>query len=883
VSKASTVTDPVVVEHHREPLGIGERAPRLSWVTRTDAPGWRQEAYELEVADPDGRAAPVRTGRVTSVEQVLVPWPTAPLGSGDRRVVRVRVWGAGDDEPAPWSAPTDLEAGILDLDGWSAALVGPRLPAAGADGEPAALLRGVAALPADGVVRARLRATAHGLVVLHLNGQVVGQDVLTPGWTSYEHRLRYVTHDVTGLVRAGENVLGVHLADGWYRGYLGFGGQRDVYGDRTGVLVQLEVEHADGTRTVVGSDASWRWALGPVTRADLYKGETHDARRERHGWDRPGFDDAAWEPVDVLPCDLGRLVAPTGPGVRRTQVVAPVEVLTTPGGATVVDLGQNLVGRVRLRLPDAPAGTVVRLRHAEVLEHGELGTRPLRAASQTDEVVLDGSGPRVWEPAFTVHGFRYVEVTGWPGDLSVADLEAVVLHTDLRRTGTFACSDPLLDRLHENVVWSMRGNVVDLPTDCPQRDERLGWTGDLQVFAPTASFLFDVTGMLTGWLADLAADQRADGVVPPYVPFAAMDPAMPPLGAEAGWGDAATLVPWTLYERSGDVGVLRAQWTSMVAWVEAFAARAGEALDFASGGFSFGDWLDASAPDDQPWKARVPWQLVATAYLARSARVLAGAAERLGERAAADRYADLADRAATRFRAEYVTASGRAAYPAPTAYALALAFDLLLPEQRAHAGALLAEQVALDGFRIGTGFLGTPLVCDALTDTGHGPTAWALLRQRECPSWLYAVTMGATTIWERWNSMLPDGSINPGGMTSFNHYAFGAVADFLHRRVAGLAPAAPGYRRLRVAPLPHASLAWASASHETPYGQASVRWDRVGDRVTVRVVVPPSTTAEVVLPDGSAPVEVASGEHAFSFTLPAEQVAAAPAEFAPAG
>jgi len=368
-------------------------------------------------------------------------------------------------------------------------------------------------------------------------------------------------------------------------------------------------------------------------------------------------------------------------------------------------------------------------------------------------------------------------------------------------------------------------------------------------------------------------------VVPPYVSWADLDPNLPPLGAEAGWGDAATVVPWTLYQRFGDAGILRAQWTSMTAWVDAFAARAGEDLDFASGGFSFGDWLDASAPDEAPWRARVPWQLVATAYLARSARIVADAAGVLGR--PGKHYADLAARAAARFRAEYVTGTGRLAFPAQTGYAMALGFDLLDEDQHGHASALLAEQVAIDDFRIGTGFLGTPLVCDALADSGHTATAWALLQQRECPSWLYPVTMGATTIWERWNSMLPDGSINPGGMTSFNHYAFGAVADFLHRRVAGLAPAAPGYRRLTVAPLPSRDLTWARAEHETPYGTASVGWTREGDELTVDILVPPSTTAEVHLPDGSAPVIVAAGRHRFGCRLPTEQAAARPAEFAP--
>ncbi|WP_432488057.1 glycoside hydrolase family 78 protein [Kineococcus sp. SYSU DK018] len=868
---------PVTVEHHREPLGIGQERPRLSWVVDTDEPGWVQHAHEIEVTDPDHPGEPLRTGRVDSAEQVLVPWPAAPLRSRERRSVRVRVWGQ-EGGPSAWSEPTVLETGLLDAGLWNARVVAPVLPAVGEGGEPAALLRGEVQLP-GGVVRARVRATARGVMTLHLNGAPVGEDVLHPGWTSYATRLRYRTWDVTDLVREGRNALGVHLADGWWRGYLGFAGLRDVYGEGTAALVQLEVDHADGTRTVVGTDASWRSTLGPVTRADLYTGETFDARRRLEGWDTPGFDDAGWGAVTVEPFDTATLVAPDGPPVRRQESLRAVGITTSPSGRTIVDFGQNLVGRLRLRVPAGEPGSVITLRHAEVLEHGELGVRPLRAARATDELVLDGR-EFTWEPEFTLHGFRYAEVDGWPGDLTVEDLEAVVVHTDLRRLGEFETSDPLLNRLHENVLWSMRGNFVDVPTDCPQRDERLGWTGDLQVFAPTAAYLYDTAGMLTGWLADLAADQHPDGNVPVYVPWADVDPDLPPLGAEAGWGDAATVVPWTVYERSGDAGVLRRQWGSMTAWVDALSSRAGHALDFASGGFSFGDWLDAAAPDDQPWAARLPWQAVATAYLARSAQIVRDAAGVLGETAAQQRYGDLADRVAARYRTEYVTPSGRAAFPSQTAYALGLAFGLLRPDQRERAGELLAEQVAADGYHVGSGFLGTPLVCDALADTGNGATAWRLLLQTQCPSWLYPVTMGATTIWERWNSMLPDGSINPGTMTSFNHYAFGAVADFLHRRVGGLAPAAPGYRRLRVAPLPHPALTWARTAHETPYGRAAASWTLDGGQFTLEVTVPASTEADVHLPDGSEPVTVAAGVHRFTCTVTEGVAAEAPAAFA---
>ncbi|WP_221583700.1 glycoside hydrolase family 78 protein [Microbacterium sp. G2-8] len=860
--------DRLSAEHHIEPIGIGEAAPRLSWVTSAEAAGWHQAAYEIASGDET-------TGRVESVEQVLVAWPFAPLASRERREVRVRVWG-DDGSASDWSAPLAVEAGLLDPALWEVEMVTPALPEPGEGGEPAALLRGEVELPA-GIVAARIRATAHGVMTLSLNGSTVGDDVLHPGWSTYEKRLRFRTWDVTDLVHPGANAIGVHLADGWFRGYLGFGGKRAIYGDTTAALVQLEATLSDGSVVVRGTDGSWRSTLGPVTRADLYMGETYDARREIAGWDEPGFDDADWSAATSVPFDTATLVHPDGPPVRRIEELAVVEVITTPSGRTILDVGQNLVGRVRVRVPAMDSGSVVTLRHAEVLEDGELGTRPLRAARATDEIVSAGD-PFVYEPQFTFHGFRYVEVTGWPGEIDPGDFTAVVTHTDMRRLGEFEASDADLGRLHENIVWGMRGNFLDVPTDCPQRDERLGWTGDLAVFAPTAAFLYDTSGMLGGWLRDLEADQADDGNVPLYVPSFSASDDLPPLDAEAGWGDAATIVPWTLYERTGDAGVLRRQWASMTAWTDRFAARGGDDLAF-EGGFALGDWLDAAAPDDQPWAARLPWQPVAVAYLAQTARIMRDAARVLGEIAAAETYGALFDRAARRFREEYVTPTGRAAFPSQTAYALGIRFGLLDEAQLAHAGDLLAQQVVADDYRIGSGFLGTPHVADALADTGGGATAWELLMQKECPSWLYAVTMGATTVWERWNSILPDGSINPGDMTSFNHYALGAVADFLHRRVAGLAPAAPGYRRQRIAPLPSPHLTWARASHETPYGRAAVNWTLDGADFTLDVTVPPSTTAEIRLPDGSAPIEVASGTHTFACRFLAPEPARPAAAF----
>ncbi|MFC5823262.1 glycoside hydrolase family 78 protein [Nonomuraea insulae] len=853
--------EPISFEHHRDPLGIGERVPRLSWIIQTDIPGWLQRAYEMELSGGTS------TGLVESGESVLVSWPGPELRSRERRGVRVRVHGH-DGSTSDWSAWSWAETGLLDSADWQAgATAPPRDLLADADG-PAPLLRRDFTLRGP-VERARLYITAHGMYEAEINGQVVGHDVLAPGWTSYQHRLRYRTHDVTALLCEGVNTIGATLADGWWRGRVGFaGGRSAVYGDRTVLIAQLEITYADGTTDVVVTDAAWRCATGPVTAASLYDGETHDARLLPEGWSRPGFDVSAWLPTEVLHHDPALLVAPTGPPVRRTEILHPAGVLTGPDGETILDFGQNIAGRLRIRV-QGPAGHTVSLRHAEVLDGGALALRPLRHAAAHDRYILRGDAePETWEPRFTVHGFRYAQIDGWPGDLRPSDVVAVVCHTDMRPIGDFACSEPLLNRLHDNVRWSMRGNYVDLPTDCPQRDERLGWTGDIQVFAPTAAFLYDCAGPLTSWLADLAAEHRRHGTVPVFVPWIALPP-VPDALPTAAWGDAAVIVPWTLYQRTGDLGLLREQYPSMRAWVDQIAGLAGESCLWDTGS-QLGDWLDPTAPPERPFEAQTDPGLVATAYLAYSAGLVAETAALLGRTADAARYRELAERVRAAFDAAYATSEGKMTSDSQTAYALALRFGLLnSDERRAHAGGRLAELVRANGHRIGTGFVGTPLVCDALTDAGAVEDAYQLLLQKECPSWLYAVTMGATTIWERWDSMLSDGSVNAGEMTSFNHYALGAVADWMHRTIAGLAPATPGYRRLMVRPRPGGGLTHARAALDTPYGRAEVSWNRTGNQGTLVVVVPANTTAAVHLPtDPDTALDAGAGRHVFHWETP---------------
>ncbi len=823
---------PPVVEHHRAALGIGEAAPRLSWEVRQAPDGWSQDAYQLRRDDDGG----VTTADwVAGDAQVLVGWPFDTLRSRERATVRVRVRGS-DGVVSAWSGPTTVEAGLLAPGDWAAVAITPAGPVEDGELRRPPLLRYEFAVAA-GIRSARLYLTAHGLVEAEINGIRVGDEELAPGWTVYGSRLHCSTFDVTELLQPGANAIGAFLGDGWYRGRIGFdGGTRDIYGDRLALVAQLEIELADGTRQTVATGPGWKAGRGPILSSGLYEGETYDARLLPVGWSSPGLDDDAWAHVEVVERDPRTLVAPEGPGIRCTQEVSPVSVERRSDGTYLLDFGQNLVGRLRITV-DGPEGTRIVLRHAEVLQDGELYTRPLRAAVSVDTYVLGPGGRQVWEPRFTIHGFRYAQVEGWPGELDPGAVVARVLHSDLRRTGGFACSDPRLDRLHENVVWSMRGNFVGIPTDCPQRDERLGWTGDIQVFAPTATFLYDCSGFLSSWLRDLALEQLPDGTVPWFVPTIYGNAMWTPPRPGAAWGDAAVIVPWELYRRYGDREVLARQYDSARAWVACVERLAG-ADRLWDDGFQLGDWLDPAAPPDDPAAGRTDRYLVATAYFARSAELLGRMAAALGLEDDAEQHHELARQVRTAFVRRYVQPSGLLTNDAPTAYALALAFDLVPRALRQAAGDRLAALVSLAGDRIATGFVGTPVILDALTSTGHLDRAYALLMQTECPSWLYMVGHGATTTWERWDSMQPDGTVNPGGMTSFNHYALGAVADWLHGTVAGLRQTSPDGREVTVEPRPGGGLTWASAWLETSVGRFASRWDDDGTDLVVSLDVP---------------------------------------------
>jgi alpha-L-rhamnosidase len=820
-------------ERLADPIGLDGPAPRLTW--RLEATDGERDVQQLAAqVEVEGGWD---SGRIDGWRQQLA-YAGPALRSRAAYRWRVRAWtSAGESD---WSAWATFELGVLD--GWSATMIAVRA-------DTAVRFATTVDVPAD-VVSARLRATAHGVFVAEVDGVVVGDEVLAPGWTSYANRLHVRSSDVTGLVAAATSVeVALVVAPGWFRGRGGFVGKRGLSGDHVGAFAPLELEGADGSLVVVGTDDSWSASTTAWRAADLYDGETFDA------------DTTVCEPLAVSVVDgfdPAVLVAPVVPPVRRTETIRPVS-----SNGNVVDFGQNLVGWLRLTLRGVPAGTEVVLRHAEVLTpDGALYTEPLRTAKATDTYVARGDAEERYEPRFTFHGFRYAEVTGI--DLSAVGLEAVVVHTDLERTGTFACSDPLIERLHENVRWGQRGNFVSVPTDCPQRDERLGWTGDAQVFAPTASYLYDCETFWESWLADLEADQRDDGRVPHVIPDILFN------GGACGWGDAAVTIPWSTYVAYGDDTVLRRSMRSMRAWVDYVHSRL-EADHRWLQDFQFGDWLDPDAPVEKPFKAKARFDLVASAYAAHVTGLLGRACAVVGERGAADDHSSRA----TEMRSAWWANYGEAAARTQTGAALGIAFGLA-PDEAATAelGDALALRVHEAGDHLATGFLGTPLLLSALTTTGHLDVAYAVLLQRTPPSWLYTVLAGGTTIWERWDALRPDGSVPMGSLTngtsmvSWNHYAYGAVAEWLPTTVAGLRvdPDAPGYRHFFVEPHPGGGLSSAATSLATRFGRAAVSWRIESPEeptLHVEVEVPPNTSATVSLP-GAPSVVVGSGSHSFS-------------------
>ncbi|MFV2173268.1 family 78 glycoside hydrolase catalytic domain [Actinomadura sp. LOL_016] len=720
------------------------------------------------------------------------------------------------------------------------------------------------------VERARLYSTALGVYTAQINGHRVGNDELTPGWTDYAKRVQYQTYDVTKLLRGGGNAIGATLAPGWYSGHIAIFGPGQ-YGDRPWLRAHLRIDYTDGTSQTVVTDRSWRSGAGPVQKSDLLMGEAYDARAQTPGWSRPGFDAAGWKPVlvnaEADPLPVAQSAAPT----RVEREIEPVKITSPEPGVHIFDLGQNMVGTVRLRV-SGEAGKKVTLRHGEVLdEDGTLYTANLRTAEATDTYTLKGGGTETYVPRYTFHGFRYVEVTGYPG---TPDLDAVtgrVMHTAEPFTMSFKTDAKMLNQLHGNITWGQRGNFLSIPTDTPARDERMGWSGDINVFGRTATYNMDSARFLTKWMRDMRDAQSPDGAFPDVAPRVGFLG-----GGSAGWGDAGVTVPWNLYQAYGDRRVLEDNYPAMQKWITYLEQHSEGLLRPASG---YGDWLNV---EDE-----TPKDVIGTAYFAHSADLVAEVARALGRTDDAERYDDLAGRVRAAFADAYVTEGGaRIKGDTQTAYALALSFGVLPEDAREPAADRLVELIEARDWHLSTGFLGTPELLPVLTDTGHTDVAYRLLHQKSYPSWGYQIGKGATTMWEHWDSIKPGGGFEDPAMNSFNHYAYGAVGEWMYANITGIAAAEPGYRKITIRPRPGGEVDRADGRYDSVYGPIETKWSVRHDRFDLSVSIPVNTTAEVWVParsasdvrqrgatflrmqDGAAVFAVGSGSHRFTAPAP---------------
>lgn len=874
-------------EHKTNPMGIDNTQPRLSWKLNGAEKDLMQTAYAIRVATDrkfSRKSLVWNSEKVNSDQSVLVAYRGAPLQSGQRYYWQVKIWDNKGQE-SDWSEAAYWEMGLLNTSDWKAEWIEPAQDTL-RDG-PAYLLRKDFSLNRN-IASARAYVSARGLYELFLNGQQIDSEVFTPGWTVYHDRIQYQVYDVTDLLQRGANAVGIHLGDGWFRGALGWMDNWGIYGKKVGAICQIEVTYTNGRQETISTDGSWKsTADGPVVMNSIYNGETYDARREISGWDQAGFDDSSWDQTSVAGHSKAVLIATETVPVRKIEEITPIKIWRTPQGTLVADFGQNLVGWIKLKV-EGKAGETVSIRHAEVLDkEGEFYTENLRAAKAMLEYTLKGDGLEVYEPSFTFMGFRYIAVEGFPGELKPENITAVVIHSDMEPTGTFECSNPLINQLQHNIVWGQKGNFLDVPTDCPQRDERLGWTGDAQAFCRTAAFNMDVSAFFTKWLKDLSADQTEEGAVPFVIPNALRQ-----TSTSAGWGDVATIAPWTMYLVYGDKELLETQYPSMKAYVDYIRKTAGDTYLW-KGGSVFGDWLyykPKMTSHTEPDGYTDP-DMIATMFFAYSSQLVSKAAEVLGKQSDATFYANLYEKIKSVFQENYVTRSGRIASDSQTAYVLALMFNLLSDELQPKAAAHLVDDIKKRGDHLSTGFLGTPYLCHVLSDNGYTDVGYDLLLQESYPSWLYPVKMGATTIWERWDGQKTDSTFQDKGMNSFNHYAYGAIGDWMYRVVAGIELDAPAYKKIRIQPQPDPRLEYARASFDSAFGEIRSGWTLKDGKLEVNVKIPPNTQASIELPkatingveangqgvrqnaglknvqetDGKLLLEVGSGEYTFRY------------------
>lgn len=825
------------------PMGVDpDERVTFSWIVNSSDKGASQSAYEVRVFR---NKMPVWfSGVINSSESISVPCDLE-LYPDSYYTFSVRVWdnkGRTSEKAKSW-----WTTGLRKSD-WKADWIGE-------NGKCRPInLRGKATL-ANKVKRATAYISSHGQYEAYINGQRVGDAYMTPGWTSYKTRVQYQAYDVTSLLQSGENILAAVVAPGWYSG-MGYRARKS-YGDDISLLMQVNVEYVNGLTEVFTSGEGWKMSAiakaSGVVSNDIYHGETIDARLIDDSWTTLAYNEGAeWVAAEVISKDKGAVVSTLNELCRAQKPIKPVKYILTPKGEKVLDFGQNIVGWERVKL-QGKAGDTIRIYHAETLdEKGNFYTVNLRTAKATSTYVMNGE-KREFAPTMTFYGFRYIRVEGIEGEPNLEDYEIVPVWSDFENIGSFSSSNALVNQLQSNIWWGFHDNFLDVPTDCPQRNERLGWTGDAQVFFRTASFLGRVENFFEKWLVDLRTDQFEDGTIPRVIPNIFMESRR--RTTACGWADAATIVPWKHYMAYGDKTVLANQYQSMANWVNYLIKNSKEHNYLWTGneGEHYGDWLFYSVNNDRSGVSAVTSKLLlAQCFFIHSLDNVANAAEALGKAADVAYYKDIAAQARKAYLAEYVTPNGLVSSDTQTAYVLALHFDLLPEEMRPIAAKRLVENIKRYKNHISTGFLGTPYICEVLTRFGYSDVAYTLLLQEGCPGWLYQVKMGATTVWERWDSIRKNGSIPNNGMNSLNHYAYGSIGDWLYREAVGIKEAAPGYKRIIITPHTGGNFENMAASTVTPYGKVSATWKAKDNLLKeLSVEIPFNTTAEIYVPAAS--------------------------------
>ena len=837
---AQVTVSNLLTENQVNPVSIDIVQPRFSWQLKGGKRNIQQTAFEIKVLQKN--TAVWSSGKVASAQSVLLPYAGTALQSGRQYSWQVKVWD-NNGKASLWSTAAFFKMGMLNAADWKAKWLEAGF-AEDSINRPAQYFRKPFGVNKK-IQSAYAYITAHGMYEAQINGKRVGDYYLTPGWTSYNNRLQYQVYDVTSLLKNGANAVGVVAANGWYRGYLAWNDNKNIYGKKLAILFQMEIEYTDGTTQTITSDESWKSATGAIRYAEIYNGEIYDARQEKNGWSNAMYNDNNWSGVKTVAADKAVLVATYNEPIKKQEIFKPVKIFKTPKGELVADFGQNLTGWATLKIK-GKTGDTINLFHTEVLDKaGNFYTDNLRAAKQQNTFILKGGDEEFFEPHFTFQGFRYIKIEGLTGELKTENISAVALYSAMPPTGTFTSSNALINQLQHNIQWGQRGNFLDVPTDCPQRDERLGWTGDAQVFSRTATFNFGVNNFFAKWMKDVALDQQPNGSVPFVVP----NVLGPNAGGSAGWADAATIIPWNVYLAYGDKQILIDQYSSMKAWV-GYMEKASK-NNLWNTGFHFGDWLFYRPFDDNDGRSAVTDKyLIAQCFFAYSTQILFNTATVLGKTADAEYYKNLLQKIKTAFVNEYVTPNGNLVSGTQTAYVLALHFDMLPEVLQKNAAEKLVTNIKNYGDHLTTGFLGTPYLCHVLSRFGYTGVAYKLLLQETYPSWLYPVKMGATTIWERWDGIKPDSTFQVPSMNSFNHYSYGAIGDWMYRVMAGLDTdeSEPGYKHIIIKPHVGGGFKNAAATLQTYYGTASSGWKIITDKILFDVEIPPNTTATIYLP-----------------------------------